>query len=269
VSALAAARIVPAPLVSRRAGAMVERNVLVYRRLWLLLLSGFFEPVFYLFSIGVGIGGLVGTVAAADGTALKYTVFVAPALLATSAMNGAIYETTMNMFFKLKYAKTYEAVLATPMQPEDVAVGEIGWAQLRGTIYSTMFLVVMAAAGLVRSWWALLALPATILVGASFAAVSMAITTFMRSWKDLEFVQLAILPMFLFSTTFYPLGVYPRGLQIFVECTPLFHGIELVRALTTGIGVGAGLLWHLLYFAVMLAAGTAASAARIRTLLLT
>jgi lipooligosaccharide transport system permease protein len=268
MTALSAARVVPAPLVSRRAAAMVERNVLVYRRLWLLLLSGFFEPVFYLFSIGVGIGGLVDTVSV-GGTAIPYTVFVAPALLATSAMNGAIYETTMNMFFKLKYAKTYDAVLATPMRPEDVAVGEIGWAQLRGTIYSTMFLVVMAAAGLVRSWWALLALPATILVGASFAAVSMAITTFMRGWKDFEFVQLAILPMFLFSTTFFPLGIYPRGLQVFVECTPLFHGIELVRALTTGIGVGAGLLWHLLYFAVMLAAGTAASAARIRTLLLT
>jgi lipooligosaccharide transport system permease protein len=269
VSVLAAARVVPAPVASRRAAAMVERNLLVYRRLWLLLLSGFFEPVFYLFSIGVGIGGLVGTVTAADGTAIKYTVFVAPALLATSAMNGAIYETTMNMFYKLKYAKTYDAVLATPMRPEDLAVGEIAWAQLRGTIYSAMFLVVMAAAGLVRSWWALLALPATVLVGASFGAVGMAITTFMRGWKDFEFVQLAILPMFLFSTTFFPLGVYPRGLQVFVECTPLFHGIELVRALTTGIGVGAGLLWHLLYFAGMLAVGIAGSARRLRTLLLT
>jgi lipooligosaccharide transport system permease protein len=269
VSALAAARVVPAPLLGRRAGVMVERNVLVYRRLWILLLSGFFEPVFYLFSIGVGIGGLVGTVIAADGTALDYTVFVAPALLATSAMNGAVYETTMNMFFKLKYAKTYDAVLATPMEPADVAVGEIAWAQLRGTLYSISFLVVMAALGLVRSWWALLALPATVLVGASFAAVSMAVTTFMRGWKDFEFVQLAILPMFLFSTTFYPLSIYPRPLQLFVECTPLFHGIELIRALTTGIGVGAGLLWHLLYFAVMLAVGTAASAARLRRLLLT
>src|SRR5438552_1655742 len=102
----------------------------------------------------------------------------------------------------------------------------------------------MVVMGLVRSCWALLALPATVLIGFAFAAVGMAATSFMRSWQDFDFVQLAILPLFLFSTTFYPLGIYPRPLQLFVECTPLYHGIELVRALTTGSGVGVALVGH-------------------------
>ena len=264
-----ATRVAPLPMVSSRAWLLVERNLLVYRRLWILLVSGFFEPVFYLFSIGIGIGALVGTVAGPDGRAIDYTAFVAPALLAASAMNGAVYDATFNIFFKLKYAKTYDAILATPMGPGDIALGEIAWAQLRGTLYSAAFLLVTLAMGLIDSWWALLALPATMLIGFAFAAIGMLATSFMRGWQDFEFVQLAILPMFLFSTTFYPLSVYPRTLQLFVECTPLYHGIELLRSLTTGVGVGAGLLGHVLYFVVMAVVGIAGSAARLEKLLLT
>jgi len=264
-----ATRVAPLPMVSSRAWLLVERNLLVYRRLWILLVSGFFEPVFYLFSIGIGIGALVGTVAGPDGRAIDYTAFVAPALLAASAMNGAVYDATFNIFFKLKYAKTYDAILATPVGPGDIALGEIAWAQLRGTLYSAAFLLVTLAMGLIDSWWALLALPATMLIGFAFAAIGMLATSFMRGWQDFEFVQLAILPMFLFSTTFYPLSVYPRTLQLFVECTPLYHGIELLRSLTTGVGVGAGLLGHVLYFVVMAVVGIAGSAARLEKLLLT
>jgi lipooligosaccharide transport system permease protein len=263
-----AVRTAPLPLVSSRAWLLVERNLLVYRRLWLLLLSGFFEPVFYLFSIGIGIGTLVGTVTAPGGKVLDYTAYVAPALLAASAMNGAVYDSTFNVFFKLKFAKLYDAVLATPLGPGDIALGEIAWAQLRGTIYSSAFLLVMLAMGLIESWWALLALPATVLIGFAFAAVCMSVTSFMRSWKDFEFVQLTILPMFLFSTTFYPLSVYPRPLQLFIECTPLYHGIELVRSLCTGVGIGMGLLGHVLYFVVMAAFGVVATSRRLASLLL-
>ena len=103
------------PLAGSRAWPLVERNLLVYRRSWLLIVSGFFEPVFYLLSLGVGIGALVGTVTGPDGQAIEYTAFVAPALLAASAMNGAVYDSTFNVFFKLKYAKTYDAMLATPL----------------------------------------------------------------------------------------------------------------------------------------------------------
>jgi lipooligosaccharide transport system permease protein len=268
VTATLATRVAPLPLAGSKAGLLVERNFMVYRRLWLLIVSGFFEPVFYLFSIGIGLGTLVGTVAGADGRPIGYTAFVAPALLAASAMNGAVYDATFNIFFKLKYAKTYDAVLATPLGPADVALGEIAWAQLRGTIYSAAFLLVMLAMGLVRSWWALLALPATVLIGFAFAAVGMAATSFMRSWQDFDFVQLAILPMFLFSTTFYPLGIYPRPLQRFGECTPLYHGIELLRALSTGAGIGVGLIGHAAYFVVLAAFGISVSARRLAHLLL-
>jgi lipooligosaccharide transport system permease protein len=261
--------VVVAPRAVPPAWRLVERNLLVYRRIWPLILSGFFEPVFYLLSLGVGIGALVGTVAGPDGEAIRYTAFVAPALLASSAMNGAVYDSTMNVFFKLKFAKTYDAMLATPLGPADIAIGEILWAQLRGTLYSAAFLLVMAVGGLIDSWWALLALPATVLIGLAFAAVGMAGTSFMRGWQDFEFVQLAILPMFLFSTTFFPLSVYPRPLQIFVQFTPLFHGIELIRPLTTGAGIGFGLVGHALYFVGLAALGLAVTARRLEKLLLT
>jgi lipooligosaccharide transport system permease protein len=214
------------------------------------------------------VGALVGPVALADGRVVRYAAFVAPALLAASAMNGAIYDSTFNIFFKLKYAKLYDAVLATPMTVLDVAVGEIGWALIRGALYASGFMVVAVALGLVGSWWGLLALPAAILIGFAFAAVGMAVTSFMKSWQDFEWVTLAILPMFLFATTFYPLSVYPRAVQLVVEAAPLFHAIELVRGLTTG-AVDAGLLGHVGYLVVMGLVGVWASTRRMARLLLT
>ncbi len=251
-----------------RAQVLVERNVLVYRRVWPLLASGLFEPLFYLFSIGIGVGALVGHVVLVDGTSIDYRAYVAPALLASSAMNGAIYDSTFNIFFKLKYAKLYDAVLSTPMNCRDVAVGETIWSLTRGGLYAGAFLLVMLALGLVDSWWGILVLPAATLVGFAFAAVGMAVTTYLKSWQDFEWVQLALLPMFLFATTFYPLSTYPRPLQFVVECTPLFHAIELVRGLTTGM-LSTGLLAHVAYLVAMGLAGLAVTARRLEKLLLT
>ena len=204
------ARVVPPALFPHgRAMRLVERNFMVYRRGWLVFVSGFFEPLFYLLSVGVGISQLAGDIALPDGVVLSYTAFIAPAMMAASAMNGAVYDATFNIFFKLKYAKLYDAVLATPMTPRDVAVGEITWALLRGMFYAVAFLVVMVAMGLVQSWWAILTVPAALLIGFAFAAVCMAATTYMRSWQDFEFVTLTVMPMFLFSATFYPLSTYP------------------------------------------------------------
>lgn len=260
------ARVVPV-VGTGRARLLVERNLMVYRRTWLVVVSGFFEPLFYLLSIGVGIGALVGRVTGPDGHPISYTAFVAPALLASSAMNGAVYDSTFNIFFKLKHAKVYDAVLATPVGAADVALGEMTWALLRGLLYSVAFLTVMLAMGLVHSVWAVLALPAAALVGFAFASVGLAATSLMRSWQDFEFVQLALLPMFLFSTTFYPLSTYPRSLQIMVECTPLFHGVEMLRALTTGT-VGWSLLGHAAYLAAMGLVGITVAARRFERLLL-
>src|SRR6202035_370136 len=246
---------------------LVERHARVYRHMWLILVSGVAEPLFYLLSVGVGLGRLVGSVTGPGGHPVGYATFVAPALLASASMNGAIFDSTFNVFFRLKYEKLYDAALATPMRAGDVALGEISWALLRGGLYALAFLLVMLAMGLVHSAWAVLALPVAVLTGFAFAAAGMAATTFMRSWQHFEFVQLAALPMFLFSTTFYPLGVYPRAIQIIVECTPLFQGITIVRALPRG-GVGPGLLWSVLSLAVMGTAGLLIAARRIAGLLL-
>jgi lipooligosaccharide transport system permease protein len=260
-------RIVPPGLYAGRAMVLIERAVLVNRRTWTIVLSGFFEPLFYLLAVGVGFGRLTGNITAPDGTSLSYAAFVAPALLAASAMNGAVYDATFNIFFKFKYVKLYDAMLATPLGPVDIAVGEIAWALLRGGLYAAGFLVVLFAGGLISSPWGLLALPAALLVSFAFAAIGMAATTYMRSWQDFDLVLLAILPMFLFSTTFYPASVYPTPIRIVVEVFPLYHGIALMRGLTTGM-VGPGLLGHVAYFVIMAAIGVVVSARRLGRLLL-
>jgi lipooligosaccharide transport system permease protein len=247
---------------------LVERNVRAYRHLWALLISGLLEPLFYLLSVRVGLGALVGQVTGPGGRPVGYTEFVAPALLATSSMNGAVYDSTFNVFHKLKYAKVYEAALATPLRPGDVALGEITWALSRGLLYALAFLLVLAAMGLAHSAWLLAAIPAAVLIGFAFAGTGMAATTFMRSWKDFDFVILATLPMFLFSTTFYPLSVYPRALQIVVECTPLYQAVSLLRGFSLGI-VGPAMLANAAYLAALGLAGLYVASRRIRRLLLT
>jgi lipooligosaccharide transport system permease protein len=262
-----ATRVVPVPVPARGGLRLVERNYLVYRRSWLVFVSGCFEPLFYLLSIGVGVAALVGEFTLSDGTTIGYTEFVAPAMLAASAMNGAIFDATYNIFFRMKYAKLYDAVLATPMRPWDIATGEVTWALLRGAAYSAMFIVVMLAMGLVESWWAVLALPVAVLIGYAFAGAGMALTTYMRTWQDFEFVQISIIPMFLFSATFYPVETYPDAVQWLVEVTPLYQGVALLRGLTTG-SVGWEMLWHVAYLAAMGTAGMYVASGRLGRLLL-
>jgi lipooligosaccharide transport system permease protein len=262
-----AARAAAAGVGGPGSARLLERNLRAYGHSWLLIVSGIGEPLFYLLSLGVGLGPLVGQVAGPGGVPVPYREFVAPGLLAVSAMNGAIYDSTFNVFFKIKYVKLYEAMLATPMRPAEVALGEITWALLRGGMYAIAFTCVMAALGLVHSPWALLAVPVALLVGFAFAGAGMACTTFMRSWQDFDYVLLASLPLFLFSATFYPLSVYPRPLAIIVECTPLYQGVVLLRDLVLG-GVGPGLLWRAAYLAAMGLVGLVVSGRRISRLLL-
>ena len=232
---------------------------------WPVFLSGFFDPVFYLLAIGVGIGQLAGDVEVA-GIPVDYTAFVAPAMLAASAMNGAIYEST-NMFFKLKYGKIYDGILSTPLQARDVATGEIAWSLTRGSIYSLAFLLVMAVMGLIHSPYGILAFPAAILIGFAFGAAGVAATTYMRTWQDLDLVTLVTLPLFLFSATFYPIDVYPEFIQAVTWISPLYHGVVLIRGLTLGI-----LEWTMLVNVAYLAAwgivGSIITARRIGILLL-
>ncbi|MEJ7647855.1 MAG: ABC transporter permease [Nakamurella sp.] len=260
-------RIVPVHLYSRRAGVVMERSVRGARSARWTIVSGFFEPVFYLLAMGVGIGSLVGAIETSAGP-IEYAAYIAPALMATSAMNGAVFDATNNVFFKLKYAKLYDGMLATSLGPLDVAIGEVMYSLSRGAIYATTFQLVMLVMGLLHSWWALLAVPAAILIALGFAAVGMAVTTFLKTFQHLEWVATLLLPMFLFSTTFFPLSVYPRAIQILVECLPLYHGIELIRGLSLG-QVGPALLGHASYFVVMAVVGILVAARRLERLLLT
>jgi len=262
------ARVIPiGTLGGARAGRLIERNVAIYRRTWWVLASGLFEPLFYLLGMGFGLGGLVGNVTLPDGRSVSYGVFVAPALLASSAMNGAMYEATFNFFFKLRYQKTFDAILSTPLGPADIALGEVTWALVRGTLYAAAFIVFAALLGLIISPWAVLALPVALLIGFSFGAVGMAATSFMRSWQDFDLVQLVVLPMFLFSGTFFPLSAYPAPLQLVVELTPLYHAVALERAVTLG-AFSPGNLVDASYLLVMGLIGLAIVGRRIDRLLL-
>lgn len=258
-------RVVP-PILrqSRRAHRMIERSLYVNKLGWMIVVSGFFEPLFYLFSIRIGFGSLIGDIEFA-GRSVSYAEFVAPALMASSAMNGAVYDSTMNVYFKLRYARLYDGVLATPMSSKDVAVGEIGWALTRGTLYSVVFLGCLLALGLTESWTAFLAVPACLLLGAAFASVGMAATTYMRSWEDFDWVQTVVLPSFLFSATFYPLSAYGDWGWI-VQISPLYHGVALVRAACLGIP-SWGIVVHIAYLMSISLAGLSIAARRIDTLL--
>ena len=259
---------IPAPLTPVQATRLlVLRNYITYRSAWKLFITGFLEPVFYLFSIGIGVGQLIESFEL-NGQQIPYAAFVAPGMLAASAFNGALMDSTYNVFFKLKYDKLYDQMLATPLTTGDIARGEITWGLLRGSTYSAAFLVVMAAMGLVDSWWAVLALPAAILIAFAFSAVFMAWTTWMKSWQDFDKITLIQLPLFLFSATFFPVTAFDGALRWVVEATPLYRGVVLCRELTTG-----ALSWasaaSVVYLVVMGLVGLWVVRRRLGTLLLT
>lgn len=249
-----------------QAGVVVERNLMFYRRFWWVILSGFFEPVFYLLAIGIGLGTIIPGVTGPDGSAISYGAFVAPAMLAVSAMNGAVFESTVNTFVKLRFWKIFDGMLATPLRPLDIAVGEVLSCQLRGLMYASAFLGIAALLGTIGSWWALLALPGAMLIGFAFAAIGTAVATWVRDWQDQELVQLVVMPMMLLSATFFPLDVYPEAVQPIVQISPLYHGVELLRNLTLGI-VEWSLLVHVAYLVVLTLVGAAITAIRFEKLL--
>jgi len=236
----------------RRSVRMVQRNLLVYKHTWMVIFSGFFEPLFYLLGIGIGLGGMVP-----DIHGISYTAFVAPGLLASSCMNGAITDGFFNIFFKLHFQKTYDGILATPMRVPDVAFGEMLWALSRGSIYAAGFLIVVLAMGelvgprMLLSRWALLAFPAAVLVAASFSAMALCLSSFARRVQDFDLVVgLLVLPMFLFGGTFVPVDQLPRAAQWMVQAVPLYHAVALLRQLTTGT-VAPSIIAHLAYLVVL------------------
>ena len=248
--------------------AVLERGFKVIgTQNWAILVSGFFEPVFYLLAMGFGLGGLVGQVTGPNGTPMTYVAFIAPALLAVSAMNGAIYDSVNNVFFKLRYSKVYEGMLQTALGPMDVAIGEIFMALFRGLLYAVGFLGVLAIMGLVTTWWALAMIPVALLIALGFASLGMAVTSYIKGFQQLDLVPMVLLPMFLFSSTLYPITVFPEAIQWIIKALPLWHGIELMRQLSVGFFT-SGTLVHAAYFVAMSVVGITAASLRLRVLFL-
>lgn len=239
-----------------RSWYLLERNALVYRRTWLVIVSGFFEPVFYLLSVWLGVGRLIGDVTLADGTVVPYTAFVVPGLLAASAMHGSLSEATFRLYRRVGDGRSYQGVLGTPVGVGDVARAEVLWSVQRGAVYATGFLLMALTLDTMRTWWVLAAFPATLLVCSAFAAAGVAWTATMRSWQDLQLVALILLPLFLCSGTFVPVSAYPAWAQAAVWLTPLFHGVELVRWTTAG-RFEPVLVVHVAYLVAMTVTGLA------------
>ncbi|WP_249295678.1 ABC transporter permease [Agrococcus sp. Marseille-Q4369] len=247
--------------------SVVARGLrVIARNNWLIVVTGFFEPVFYLLSMGIGLGALIGGVEF-YGTEVPYAAYIAPALMAVSAMNGAVYDSTMNVFFKMNYAKLYQQMLSTSLGPLDVALGEILLALFRGLLYASGFMLVTTLMGLNLAWTAVLAIPAALVIAFAFASFGMAITSYMKTFQHLDYVWVVMMPMFLLSATFFPIEVYPQGVQWVIQALPLWHGVDMIRQLTTGL-VQPSILLHLTYFAVMILVGLVFTTTRLRALFL-
>ena len=249
-----------------RSHVILERSLVALKSSnWFPVVSGFLEPLLYLFSFGYGVGTLIGDIQVSNGQVVSYAMFIAPGLLATSAMNGAIYDSTWNVYFKLHEGKIYHGMLATSLGPLDVALGEILTALLRGFAYAVGFMAVATPMGLIPSWWGVLAIPAAVLIAFGFASIGMAITSYFKSYQQMGLINISLLPIFLFSGSFYPLSVFPDWAQIVIKILPLWHAIEMIRNLTLGI-INFSLLGHIAYFLVMIVVGLFITTKRLNAL---
>ena len=156
-------------------------------------------------------------------------------------------------------------MLATSLGPLDVALGEIGWALFRGLIYATGFTAIVMPLGIIKGWYGLLAIPAAVIIAFGFASVGMLYTTYAKSFAQMDWVNVVMLPLFLFSGSLYPLSIYPDWLRYVIEALPLYHGIQIVRSLSLGI-IQWSLVVHVAYFVVMIGIGLTFTTKRMRAL---
>ncbi|WP_025272106.1 ABC transporter permease [Haloglycomyces albus] len=237
----------------QRPAAMLNRNLFAYRRQWILVASGGIEALLFLFAFGFGVGSLVGTFTLPSGREVEYTAYVAPAILANAAMMGVLLETSINVFAKTKWMKIYDGILNTPLRPWDIALGEVAWAMVRGSIYIVMFVAAMGAFGLLNNVWAILAIPACLFISLAFSGIGLTLATLFRDWTDFDWLIAVVYTMFLFGGTFIPVETYPEAVKPIVYLMPLYHGIEMVRSISLAT-VGPMILVHIGYL-ILLAVG--------------
>jgi lipooligosaccharide transport system permease protein len=240
---------------SGRSRVVLERSWIQFKSsAWLVVASGFIEPLLNLVVFGYGVGNYIGQIELSNGQMVSYASFIVPGLLASAAMMGAIMDATWNVFFKIHESRLYHAMLATSLGPMDVALGEIAWALLRGALYSTAFMAVVTPLGLIKSWWGIFAIPAGALIGFGFAAIGMACTSYMTSFQHMGLINIVLLPITLFSGSFFPLSILPNWISSIIRWTPLTQGIDLMRMLTLGT-VNSSIFVHLIYFMIFIAGG--------------
>jgi lipooligosaccharide transport system permease protein len=231
----------------RHALAVWRRNASMYRRTWKWnILPNFFEPVFYLTAVGVGVGAYIEQMAG-----MTYLEFLAPALVCVAAMNGASYEATYNVFVRLSFEKTYDAMLTTPVEPDDVLAGEVLWAMTRAAIYGGCFFLILVVAGLAPLPGALLVLPAMLLAGFLFAGLGIAFAVHIERIDMFSFYfTLFLTPLFLFSDVFFPLDErLSPAWRALAEILPLLHPVRLARMAFAGRPDFGLALWDLAYIA--------------------
>ena len=219
------------------------RNAIMYSKTWKLnLLPNFFEPVFFLIGLGLGVGFYVKTMGG-----LPYPIFLAPGLIAMAAMNGASFETTYNVYVRMNYNRTYDAIIATPVSENEIVLGELIWAITRTVIYGGAFYIITALFGLIPSWWSLLIFIPLICTGYLFATIGMAFS-FSIPTIDLfsVYFTLFLTPLYIFSDTFFPIQERLQNYAWVAEFNPLFHCVRLNRAFCYG-SFSSLHLWDIAY----------------------
>jgi lipooligosaccharide transport system permease protein len=235
--------------LSRRIGKVFWRNFVVYRKTWLAnIMFNFVEPLLYLGAMGLGLGSYIPSI-----QGMSYLQFLAPGLIASSAMWATASECTYDSFARMRYQKIYHALVVTPISLDEVVVGEILFGTFKGVLYGSVILLVIFILGLVPSAWALLIPAVLVLCGLAFAELSMIWTGLVPKIDTFSYYfTLIITPMFLFSGIFFPLDTLPSPARQLAWCIPLFHVVELLRALTLG-QVGGHLWVHVLWLVAFIA----------------
>jgi lipooligosaccharide transport system permease protein len=240
---------------------IVQRNALVYRRVWQgSLFMSFLQPTLFLLAVGVGLGALVDSGGSPLPGGVGFLEFLAPGLLAATCMQTASFESSFPISGKMAWRRNYEAITATPMRTVDLVLGELAWIAVRLTTVAVAFAAVIAAFGVPRSALALLAVPAAVLTGLAFSSPLIAYAATLKGTENFNVVfRFIITPLFLFSGVFFPLTRLPKALRLAAWFTPLFHGVELTRGLTLGTIDSPVWLVHVLYLGGMMATGIVAA----------
>ncbi len=205
-----------------------QRNATIYRHTYKFnILPNFFEPFLYLLAMGLGLGAYLSHI-----QGVRYIDFIAPGLIATAAMYGTSFEVTFNCFVKMQFGRVYDAVMATPLSIEDVALGELLWGTTRSVIYGILFTAIAAMFGVVHSWLGVLAPVGIALIGLMFSVIGLAFTAVVPLIDYFTYYwTLFITPMFLFSGIFFPLDRLPHWVQVVAWFIPLHQGVNMMRAL--------------------------------------